>query len=465
MRKLLILAAVGIGLFANSAHAKCLDGKMVDLIKQDFEFYDGNQPVDMQKLDLCHEESLINKTLSALSFLKKYSLLPMLPTTSGQLILGQDAWEYLKQRIQRIQLTANGVSLCGQDDKILNVVAYYEPRDPVATMHICKAFDTLDTFSAASILVHEARHTEGYGHVDCSRGRLNGEKIACDATYKLRGSYAVGVEYMVRLAGDNQVDPILRRSSRVAAATDLFERFNDAPMGLRWVSLMQADDGSVYGYDGHSFEKAGVGTPTQVMVDREGEPILFDAASGSVKTYALGQVSDTDGWLAARFREVGPSRTDFIDALYTFGYHCLLFEREMRCGRAEGPNFDVVVRFSKLHPVGFLYVSKSALVKEYTPYLVGDNGLLYPLPASHLDLAKLKEAKLKGRKTKKSILKLAPFSNDEQGDYVLTQDGHLLLFQKHDDGTRAFDEISTPEGVHFKSIAPPTIWSKDLRAL
>jgi len=463
--KLAILALGCLPLFASLAQAKCLEPKMLDLIQREFEIYEGERPADLRKLKLCDSENLTNQTLAALSFLKTYSFLPMLSTTVDHLILGQDAWEYFKERIHRLEFTPNGIGLCGEDGQTLSVVAYHDPADKVPTMHICKAFADIDLLTQVAVLVHEARHTQGYGHVDCSRGPLKGEKVACDTTYRLRGSYATEAEYKMRLAKHDQVDPILRRSSRVDAVADLFQRFNDEPLGLREVAIVQADDGSVFAYDGKGFERVGIGTPTQVMVERDGEPTLFDAASGSVKTYALGQVTDSDGWLAARFRELGKGRADFKDALYGSEYQCLLFASEMRCGSARGPHLDVVIHFSRIHPVGFLYRAESLLVKTDTPYLVADTGALYPLPVSHRELMKLKEAELKARKAKKSILKLATYSSKEQGEYVLTQDGRFMLFREFEDGTRSFDEITPPDRARLKSVVSPMIWSKGLRSL
>lgn len=63
----------------------------------------------------------------------------------------------------------------------------------------------LSTLGQVGVLIHEARHTEGYGHRPCDHGPYSQSSVAgCDASVKEGGSHGVEMEYYSRVVLQGQ---------------------------------------------------------------------------------------------------------------------------------------------------------------------------------------------------------------------------------------------------------------------
>jgi hypothetical protein len=77
----------------------------------------------------------------------------------------------------------------------------------------------LSTLGRVGTIVHEARHTAGYMHVQCQQGPYQGSSVAgCDTNYNYGGSHAIEMEYYARVAvqGKN-FHPVYKKMARLMA--------------------------------------------------------------------------------------------------------------------------------------------------------------------------------------------------------------------------------------------------------
>jgi hypothetical protein len=77
----------------------------------------------------------------------------------------------------------------------------------------------LSTLGRVGVVIHEARHTEGYRHIPCTQGPYQGISMAgCDSTYEYSGSHAVEMEYYARVVtqGEN-FHPLYKKMARLMA--------------------------------------------------------------------------------------------------------------------------------------------------------------------------------------------------------------------------------------------------------
>lgn len=100
----------------------------------------------------------------------------------------------------------------------------------IPTATIQKMFFAESLAVQVSILVHEARHFRGYPHVRCTQGVAAGVEGACDFKYSDGGAYAVGVEYLARVAvkGKN-FHPAFKAIARNGAVVDIQNSFVEIP--------------------------------------------------------------------------------------------------------------------------------------------------------------------------------------------------------------------------------------------
>lgn len=90
----------------------------------------------------------------------------------------------------------------------------------------------LSTLGRVGTLIHEARHTAGYGHVSCDQGPYKGAFLSgCDDTLDEGGSHGVEMEYYSRviLQGEN-FHPVYQQMARLMNLGRANFVFNDVPL-------------------------------------------------------------------------------------------------------------------------------------------------------------------------------------------------------------------------------------------
>jgi hypothetical protein len=77
----------------------------------------------------------------------------------------------------------------------------------------------LSALGRVGVVIHEARHTEGYRHIPCSFGPYAGTNLpGCDSTFNYGGSHGVEMEYYARVVvfGEN-FHPLYKKMARLMA--------------------------------------------------------------------------------------------------------------------------------------------------------------------------------------------------------------------------------------------------------
>jgi hypothetical protein len=171
--------------------------------------------------EFCNDDSKTWHLLSSLMFMRKTQFSPNMPASQDDLFTGRFAnnwYEYFIGRINELEIV---------NDCPKGVIAYVYMFGN--TMYTCptaltNSFSSLDR---ASVMMHEARHIDGFPHMTCSKGARKGLQGACDEKIADGGSYAVTVETYAQLAKYAEgIHPALKayaKSSSVIYADEAFE--------------------------------------------------------------------------------------------------------------------------------------------------------------------------------------------------------------------------------------------------
>lgn len=102
----------------------------------------------------------------------------------------------------------------------------------------------LSTLGRVGTFVHEARHTEGYRHIQCTQGSYQGTSVAgCDTSYSYGGSHAVEMEYYARVAVQGvNFHPVYKKMARLMAIARSNIFFNTPIIQPREAVLALATD-------------------------------------------------------------------------------------------------------------------------------------------------------------------------------------------------------------------------------
>ncbi len=105
----------------------------------------------------------------------------------------------------------------------------------------------LSTLGRVGTLVHEARHTEGYGHTQCDQGPYQGSSVSgCDPSIDYGGSHGVEMEYYARVSvrglNFHPAYQSMARSMLLARANWVF---NEDSIGPSEVLVARAQDGLI----------------------------------------------------------------------------------------------------------------------------------------------------------------------------------------------------------------------------
>ncbi len=209
-----LMAAAGGNVFA--AGSTCVPRAEMQTIAQHF-----NQFNTLAGADYCYDGSQTANLIQALEFMRTTKYASTMNNSTDELFSGtfaQDWWTYFIGRINDIQIQSS----C---PKGVGAFVYSFGN----TMYVCPMLLT-DSFAAldrTSVMMHEARHIDGFPHITCAHGPRTGLQGACDQQISDHGSYAVTVETYAQLAAyATDIHPALRAyaaSSAVVYADEAFE--------------------------------------------------------------------------------------------------------------------------------------------------------------------------------------------------------------------------------------------------
>lgn len=170
-----------------TADDQCLDKEKVDLIRDVLSLPEEAE----EEFDLCDPKLPAYQLMESLVEIYTIRFKEAdLGTPYNQGILSTDFWEYFSERVDTIV----------NESECDRAVAYVYPFDP-GVVHICPPFyQNMLAQERAEVMLHEARHFDGYRHVTCTRGPRKGIAGACDKAIDQKGSYAVTVESLAKMA-------------------------------------------------------------------------------------------------------------------------------------------------------------------------------------------------------------------------------------------------------------------------
>jgi|GEM_PF-988922 len=180
------------------------------------------QFANLANADFCDDNSKNWHLVSSIVFMRKTQFSQTMQPSKDELFSGKFAKNWYDYFIGRIN-NLNVVSDCPK-----GVIAYvYMNGDK--TMYTCPAAltNSFSSLDRASVMMHEARHIDGFPHITCSKGARQGLQGACDVKINDGGSYAVTVETYAQLAKFAEgIHPALKayaKSSAVIYADEAFE--------------------------------------------------------------------------------------------------------------------------------------------------------------------------------------------------------------------------------------------------
>lgn len=181
-----------------------------------------NQFANLANSDFCNDNSQNWHLVSSIVFMRKTQFSETMNPSQDELFSGRFAsnwYDYFIGRIDNLQVVGD----CPK-----GVIAYvYMFGDK--TMYTCPAAltNSFSSLDRASVMMHEARHIDGYPHMTCTKGARKGLQGACDTRISEGGSYAVTVETYAQLAKYAEgIHPALKayaKSSAVVYADEAFE--------------------------------------------------------------------------------------------------------------------------------------------------------------------------------------------------------------------------------------------------
>jgi hypothetical protein len=174
-----------------------------------------------------------------------------------------DWWSYLKNRVRDIELPRTGIVNFSCGDSITALA-----RRPVRTITICPHFFSGFTVNdLVATVMHEVRHfdDDGHPHAVCDSGVFEGRQ-ACDQNIHDHGSYAVGLQTLVRLAKNPNNNPLEKYELEARALYQAHNKFNEQPLvHLSESLILSTSNGDIYKKTGDNIEQVGSLPPNKAL--------------------------------------------------------------------------------------------------------------------------------------------------------------------------------------------------------
>ncbi len=223
---------------------------------------------------LCNDNSQNWHLISSMMFMRKTQFAANMPKSKDELFSGRFAsnwYDYFIGRISELEVVDN----CPKG-VVAYVYAFGGSAMYVCPMALTESFSNLDR---ASVMMHEARHIDGYPHITCSKGARKGIQGACDVKIADGGSYAVTVETYAQLAKYAEgIHPAMKaysKSSAVVYADEAFE--NPVRINRSETLLALTNDQKFYSVDSQTGDAKQLGSAiaTGKIVKRGQHMIIF----------------------------------------------------------------------------------------------------------------------------------------------------------------------------------------------
>ncbi len=417
----------------------------------------------------CASEDFTRTIVQALKQLQELPPLPALHGAWQSDILGSSPWDFFKNAVQTIQLDTDPLSLkCPNSSTTSGAVtlAFVSGIKP-KTITLCPALQRLSPMEIMSNLLHEARHLPepltmentssfeaAHQHVFCDNGPL-AHSFACDTNYNDGGSYAVNMEFLLKLSHSTDVDENLRSQARTSALSYALSHFNQLPQEKNQGLLLIDSKQSIYFYDMKTAElqlltKAPASTSFSTL---RSIPTFFNSQDGDVTSFNGGDFfSHTEGTMAEDFRHFHfEKRHALKDVYYGNTYACFLYEQRLECENSQ----QTISLTLPEKAVQFAPMAEPLNGTDLV-HIVGASGALYMLPTAR-PLSEWCAGDLVETANFRNFLGVAILPQLKR--YALTNEGRVVHMGPN------LQAVENLEGFHFQKMIGPYYWSRSLQEL
>lgn len=345
-------------LVSQIGYAQCVPKAEMQVIAQHFK-----QLANLAGKDFCYDGSQMSNLIQAIEFMRRTPFEKSMPKSADELFSGtfaNDWYGYFTGRIDEFQVEKS----C---PKGVGAFVYFYAN----IMHVCPLLLT-DNFTAldrTSVMMHEARHIDGFPHIMCTHGARAGMNGACDQLLSDKGSYAVTVETYAQLgAYATDLHPALRAYARASAIIYADEAFatpvkiNRTPQFLLMTTNREfyrlKDDGST------QLDRWGSSPALGHIVMRARHMILYPDDKSLPAKYVFahneGDIQQGAGDLAVAYNAETPQqRGDLVDVHMGAQWSARIFHSRVRlmCDPTSDATQDLPMNgqtaVSAIYPTGY----------------------------------------------------------------------------------------------------------------
>lgn len=302
-----------MGLNAQAADAAvCVPKSEMQAIAQHF-----TQFSHLANSDYCYNGSHESHLIAGLMFMRETAFNSSMPKSPDELFSGRFASGWYQYFIGRI----TDISIQSQCQKGVGAYVFMFGT----TMYVCPMLlsDNFTALDRASVMMHEARHIDGFPHMTCTRGARKGLQGACDKKISDGGSYAVSVETYAQIAAyAPNVHPAIKAYARSAGVTYADEAF-ETPVRIERQSrlIMLSTNGEFRALDlaGGVHETALGQSPALGRISmRAQHMVLYPEDKTQPAKYVFarneGDIQQTAGDIAVEYNSLTPQqRGEWVD--------------------------------------------------------------------------------------------------------------------------------------------------------
>lgn len=429
-RLFVFILALNLGSFA-------LAGRLPDLALQVHSLTPEHGVEIREVLSLIQDIRLSNKALPA-----RYDLN----------IVGDNFWAFFSRRIHTVEEVPAENNHCQR-----GAMAFVEQSEKPNVAFVCPVFfeKFYSRYEKASVLLHEAHHTDGHNHVMCLSGNKVGSAGGCDNRASDQGAYAVTIETLAKMILRGIGIPDEDRMQLRLGLLEALDSFNEAVGGIGNSALyLQSRDGrKAYFFDGVKLYKAPLfkknkilsrGLSLLAVPDNKGPIVGVDVFVRSLPSVP------PQGQCALDFNK-SKNLSKLVDVMNDGAFSVCVYEKGL-VGRVSPEQTEDAKAQWSFKAVQVISADELNLDSRDSAFVKSETGEFY---------------QVKFKETKKFEIKKVPdptqgfqqlfyFNSDLTG---LRQDGQLM---KIDFETNEWIPYPGVESVRFKYSTRPFLWSYDL---
>lgn len=374
------LLSIFFSIYAFSAeqdNSKCISPELMKYALEHYSIYSEDYSGEVKKTytekDNCNQDTL-GALLKGIDFLRKTKN-TKIPKKYETIAKKEGVIQFFNKRVKTIIILQPDSGLC--DEHSAAFVVDYEAKD--GKIYICDTIKSRSTLSVASIILHEARHIDGFPHMKCTHGYFaNSSLDACDINFKQQGAYAIQLGYLYQVYYGKYNNKI-KDEARQSIIQLTVDQFNTALPGVRKGGLLLDDDDTLSFYDGIKETQFGSFNDKVATVILDSTyPVIF-FKNGNITKYDFTRKWELiNGYTTETYKKLTQSERDsLLDVFFSSKDVCFLFKSLIKCKSKSQDEEFVSLNMNKIKPVTFWF---NRNVDDHDMYVVGESMLIYKLP-------------------------------------------------------------------------------------